>query len=286
MARRDDILAKINLTKAKIALSKGDTVGFVDSIMTLLLKGRDGYTPVLGKDYYTPQQQKMIVEAIMKQIRQPKDGKPGLRGLKGDTVIGPRGPQGLPGRTPAAGVDFYTDAEKWAFIDRVKEEIMPTLMKEMKEQLAAAVEAMPKVIERRSLPQISLIGRAGGARVRYLLAGSPLGEDIQTVDFGSGLTAARGGEGYLIVTATGGGGGGVNLATEVVTAVTSGNNVTINLTQLSHSFAAVQLVFRSGGNVPPGSAPADGSSAYTISGNTLTIYNAGSGDGYLVTYTY
>lgn len=104
-----------------------------------------------------------------------------------------------------------------------------------------------------------------------------------TVVAGSGVTITNTVNGNKQISATG---GGTNIATSIAIAVTSGNNVTIDLTQFIHMVSAVQLVFRSGGNVPPGSAPIDGSSAYSISGTILTVYNASSTDGFLLTYTY
>ena len=93
------------------------------------------------------------------------EGPPGPPGPKGDTVEGPPGPPGPPGPQGAT----------------------------------------VKVIEKRSLPQITLFGRPGGSKVRYLLDGVSLGEDIQTIDLGSGFSAQKNAPGYLKISTDGGG---------------------------------------------------------------------------------
>lgn len=288
--RKELIQAEIFRLKARVAMQKNDPVALLDSLMGLMpdlqsIRGHDGLTPRAGVDYFTPNEQERFKKEIERGIIKPKNGNPGIRGPKGDKGNSIAGPPGPPGKTPAVGVDYYTDEEKWAFIERVKEDVLPMLREEIAKMVQDAIAAVPKIIERTSLPQISLIGRSGGQHIVFRNNGGVEMQDIQTIDFGSGLTIARSAPGYLLVTAAGG--SGANIATDDVAATTSGANVTIDLTTLSHSFVAIQLVFRNGQALPPvASAPADGSSGYKIVGTTLTVYNATNTDDYLVSYTY
>lgn len=109
-----------------------------------------------------------------------------------------------------------------------------------------------------------------------------------TLDFvGAGVTASDQGNGVMRVTITGGGSGsGTNAASQIVTVVQSGSNVTIDLTQLSNSYLTVVNVFRNGQNLTPnGNAGLPGSS-WSKSVNTVTVYNGDPSDIYIVEYTY
>lgn len=79
---------------------------------------------------------------------------------------------------------------------------------------------------------------------------------------------------------------GSNISTEEVIAVTSGSNVTIDLTQLAHTPTTVLFVSRGGIiQMPNGNASIPGSS-WSQTGMTVTVYNADRDDGYLVQYAY
>lgn len=108
--------------------------------------------------------------------------------------------------------------------------------------------------------------------------------DADTLDFlGAGVAVTDGGNGTANITINGGG-GGADIYTEEVTAVTSGDNVTIDLTQLDNAFTTILFPTRNGavlGTTDPG----DGSSYWSRTSNTMTVYNAVSTDKYLVTYT-
>lgn len=94
----------------------------------------------------------------------------------------------------------------------------------------------------------------------------------------SGISAVDSGNGIAGITASGGG-GGTNIATERVTPVTSGSNVTLDLTTLSHVFVAIEVVFRNG----PATTPTQD---WTRSGNTITVFNADNTEIFQVQYTY
>lgn len=99
-----------------------------------------------------------------------------------------------------------------------------------------------------------------------------------TLDLLTNLSAVDSGAGIAGMSATGGA-TGTNIATEVVIAVTSGSNVTIDLTTLSHTFVVIEMVFRNGQNLTP-------TTDWTRSSNTITVTDAVSSDVYQVQYTY
>lgn len=77
-----------------------------------------------------------------------------------------------------------------------------------------------------------------------------------------------------------------NIKTEVVTAVQSGSDITINTAQLSQTFVVATIVAKNGQMLlPNGSASLPGSS-WSISGTIITVYNADEGDSYQVQYIY
>jgi hypothetical protein len=96
-------------------------------------------------------------------------------------------------------------------------------------------------------------------------------------DLVSGLTASDSGGGVAGFSSAAA--AGQNIATDSITPVTSGANVTLDLTTLSHTFIAVEVVFRNGQALTP-------TSDWSRSGNTITIFNATSGEVYQVQYTY
>lgn len=80
--------------------------------------------------------------------------------------------------------------------------------------------------------------------------------------------------------------GGANVATQLLPATQVSTNITLDLTGLTHTFSGILFVTRNGQVLMPnGSAGLPGSS-WTISGNTITVYNASDSDVYLVQYTY
>lgn len=99
-----------------------------------------------------------------------------------------------------------------------------------------------------------------------------------TIDLTGSLSATDEGGGIANVTGTGGG-SGTNIATEAVSGVTSGANITLDLTTLSHVFVAIEVVFRNGQATTP-------VTDWSRSGNTITVFSATSGEVYQVQYTY
>lgn len=99
-----------------------------------------------------------------------------------------------------------------------------------------------------------------------------------TIDLTGSVSASDAGGGVATVNGSGGG-VGANVATEIVTAVTSGANITLDLTTLTHTFVAIEVVFRNGQATTP---VAD----WSRSGNTITVTGAYSSEVFQVQYTY
>jgi hypothetical protein len=93
----------------------------------------------------------------------------------------------------------------------------------------------------------------------------------------SGISAVDSGAG--VAGFTGSAASGSNIATDLVTPVTSGANITLDLTTLSHPFVAIEVVFRNGQALTP-------TADWTRSTNTITVTGATTGDVYQIQYTY
>lgn len=99
------------------------------------LRGKDGITPVKGKDYYTQTEIKQVIQYIYSQIRKPKDGEKGERGKDGK--------DGKDGYTPLAGKDYPTEEQ---------------ILKAIHTEIASLFEAQEKkIISRDEINQ--LIGK-------------------------------------------------------------------------------------------------------------------------------
>lgn len=73
-----------------------------------------------------------------------------------------------------------------------------------------------------------------------------------------------------------------NITAENITGVQSGSNVTLDLTTLAHVFGTIFGVFRQGQLKTLN----DLTYGYSISGNTVTVYNADASESFVVQYTY
>lgn len=93
----------------------------------------------------------------------------------------------------------------------------------------------------------------------------------------SGVSAVDSGNGISGWTGTAA--SGSNVATESISPVTSGSNITLDLTTLSHPFITIEVVFRNGQAIIP-------TTDWSRSINTITATNATSADIFQVQYTY
>lgn len=128
--------------------------------------------------------------------------------------------------------------------------------------------------------------RTARTRITIESNGSIVVQNADTLNFlGSGFSGATDdGNGVASLTFTAGGAGGTAIYTESLTPTTSGANITLNLALLAHTFTSI-LFPTIDGKVLGQNNPGDGSSYWSRSGNTLTIFNAATGSDYLVTYT-
>lgn len=122
------------------------------------------------------------------------------------------------------------------------------------------------------------MARTAETTIRFQNNGTPVLGGFNTIDLVSGITATDGGNGVIDLVGSGGG-SGASVATEIVTAVQSGSDITLDLTTLSHVFVAIEVVFRNGANITPGAS-------WSRSGNTITVFNADSTEVFQVQYTY
>ena len=86
--------------------------------------------------------------------------------------------------------------------------------------------------------------------------------------------------------AGGGSSAGTNVITEQVTGTQAGDDVTIDLAQLSHTFDTILFVTRNGQVIMPNGSSFLPGSSWSISGDIVTVYNAAAEDIFLVQYTY
>lgn len=122
------------------------------------------------------------------------------------------------------------------------------------------------------------MARTGETSIKILNAGVVLPGSFNTIDLNGSLSGSDEGGGILNLTGSGGG-TGTNIATELVTPVQSGSNITLDLTTLSHTFVAIEVVFRTGQATTP---LAD----WSRTGNTITVLNADASEKFMVQYTY
>lgn len=116
--------------------------------------------------------------------------------------------------------------------------------------------------------------------------GTVISEHVKSIDFrGANISITDLGDGNLVATIVGG--AGANIETVVVTAVQSGDDVTIDLTQLPHTFVSLQWASKNGQILKPGAMDPSGVSSWTLAGNILTIYWAdAAGDSFQTSTTY
>lgn len=118
--------------------------------------------------------------------------------------------------------------------------------------------------------EVSIIIRNNGTQVGVV------GYNI--IDLKGTLTGADEGNGVIGITGSGGG-AGTNVATEVVAGTQSGSNVTLDLSTLSHTFVAVEVIFASGQALTP-------VTDWSLVGSIATVSGANAAQAFQVQYTY
>lgn len=121
------------------------------------------------------------------------------------------------------------------------------------------------------------MARTGETNVKIYNAGVLVGS-FNSIDLNGTLSGSDESNGIVNITGSGGG-PGTNIATELVTPVQSGSDITLDLTTLSHTFVAIEVVFRNGQNITP-------VTSWSRTGNTIMVFNADASEIFQVQYTY
>lgn len=122
------------------------------------------------------------------------------------------------------------------------------------------------------------MARTGETSIKIFNAGVALPGAFNAIDLNGTLVGTDEGNGVVDINGSGGG-AGTNVATQVVTAVQSGSNITLDLTTLSNVFVAIEVVFRNGQAITP-------TTSWSRTGNTITVLNADASEVFMVQYTY
>lgn len=186
-----------------------------------------------------------------------KDGKNGRDGKDGRGIKGDKGDTGKDGR----------DISKKDLLTKIND-----IDNGIKIKTISGLDALLKNLQRAIREKVRSTG------------GHKHGGGGMTIDAGSNITLVRNSNGRWTISASAS--GGSNIKTEVVTATQNGDHVEIDLAQLSETYTSVMFVSRTGQLLMPnGDASLPGSS-WSQAGDIITVYNAGTGDGFLVQYLY
>jgi hypothetical protein len=98
-----------------------------------------------------------------------------------------------------------------------------------------------------------------------------------TVRAGTNITITRNADGTTTISSTAS--GGSSIATEALTGTQAGTSVTLDLTQLSHTYTGILLIMRNGQILTP-------TTSWSRVGDVITILNASASNTFLVQYTY
>ena len=194
----------------------------------------------------------------------------GPRGPKGDSIRGPEGKQGPPGKAirgekgePGKDGSEITYRQLMTKINSI-----PGGVK------IQSVDGLKKLLD--TLERMIRAKVGEGRKHRH-------GGGGMTIDAGSNITLVRGSDGRWTISSAS---GGVNVATEAVTTVQSGDHVTIDLTQLANTSTGVLIVSKNGQMLMPNGSAGLPGSTWSQSGSTVTVYNADTSESYLIQYTY
>jgi hypothetical protein len=120
----------------------------------------------------------------------------------------------------------------------------------------------------------SQIGKSGNGKMRG-------GGD--TIRQGTNIILTRNEDGTITISAMGGGSGS-NVTSETITGIQSGDDVTLDFSNLANTPTSIIQIVRNTAVQTPGSTGVNG---YTLTALTsATVYQADAGDTFLVTYSY
>lgn len=179
------------------------------------------------------------------------------------------------------------DADENKIIQQLTSQILPVFEKLLEER-EQKIDAVEEVTEA-PVSVAEIIGLQDEldairqAITRISQAKRQRGGGGDVLDDGLNTTIRRLPGGKRAVDTNGGGGsGGANVLAEILPGTQAGSDVTLNLSQLSQTFAIVLGVFRNGQLLEPGNS----TFGWSRVGNTVTIKNADAGESFQVWYTY
>lgn len=125
------------------------------------------------------------------------------------------------------------------------------------------------------------MARTGETTLKIRNNGVPLAGSFNTIDLAGTISATD--EGGGVVEFTGSGGGtGTNFDIQPVTPVTSGANITLDLTTLPHTFTSIKAITKNGQLLTAG----DATFGWSVTGNSATVLNASTSDQFEVEYVW
>lgn len=294
----------------KALLGQGDFI----SSLKMIFGGKDGYTPVKGKDYFTAEEVESMKAEILKGAT-PEKFKDYFTEKEISYIMNAitssllKRFEAMKGEvTPVKGIDYkdgidaFIDEEKLmaSLLSRIpaaKERTIDEITKEVKANISVpTIESIVKEIKSKGLiPKADSKSKGmnmsdqrwHGGGPKLTLNGQPLSpvNNFSNVNFlaGSGVTITAtddvsNSRVNLTITAS----GGSAIYTQNVTGVQAGSNVTIDLTQLSNPYTSTLLFFRNGQSLMNSVQPSG--SYYSVVGTTLTVFNASSTNSFLIQY--
>ena len=178
LLNKDDNIGKLASAIDKLSMAKGDKGD----------PGKDGYTPIKGKDYYTNEEISQIADDIFSRVREPQDGEPGY--------------------TPVKGVDYYTDQEIRSMIEYIVSTIpKPKDGEDGKDAISPVIDykkIITEVIKKIPKPKDGKPGKPGKDGKS---SGGITG--VMGLIAGAGITIDDTDRYYPIITSTGSGAGDV-----------------------------------------------------------------------------
>lgn len=252
LAERKDREDMLDVIKDILALKKEELSGKGLEI----IRGDDGFTPEKGVDYFTPEDIEKVRDGIKEEVT-PVKGKDYFDGEKGESI---QGPEGRPGRAGVIGEtgpqgpkgDQGEPGEKGQDADPL-----------------AVIEAIKK-LEGQSATEL----------------GKALGKMIDVSYLRNANSFMFNGKKYKIEELMHGGGSsttsGLNVTTQyLLSATQDGDNVLIDLTQLTNWATFVNLIALYRNNVPQTETL-----NFTLAGSVATIFNADAAEVFNATYSY
>lgn len=200
-------------------------------------------------------------------------------------------------KVPVAGKDFYTAEDKQKFLTDVVKACAKQI-KELQEKSAYnnREERKSMIEEIKTYFSVFYITEKS---LNKILKGFNFVKALGTTDFAAiarGLETLKGRERLdasaiknlpipvtnVISSITTSGGTSASVAIEKLTPTTSGNNVTLDLTALAHSWSVIIAVFKDGQLVDPASA----NNGWSRAVNTITVLNTDTTAVFMVEYAY